>query len=43
VSQYWESLPVAGTYITQYSLSGSWRVDLTVAGVKKQSGTFMLN
>jgi hypothetical protein len=43
VSQYWESLPVAGTYITQYSLSGSWRVDLYVDGVKKQSGTFMLN
>ncbi|MBI5527751.1 MAG: hypothetical protein HY897_15580 [Deltaproteobacteria bacterium] len=43
VSQYWESLPVAGTYITQYSLSGSWRVDLYVDGVKKQSGTFLLN
>ncbi|MBI5528675.1 MAG: hypothetical protein HY897_20280 [Deltaproteobacteria bacterium] len=43
VAQYWETLPVAGTYITQYNLSGSWRVDLYVDGVKKQSGTFLLN
>ena len=43
VSQYWETLPVAGTYITQYSLSGSWRVDLYVDGVKNASATFMLN
>lgn len=36
-AQYWETLPVAGSYISQYNLTGSWRVDLYVDGVKKAS------
>lgn len=42
VAQYWESLPVAGSYISQYNLTGNWRVDLYVDGVKKASTGVLL-
>ena len=38
VSQYWETLPVEGYPISQYNLTGTWRVDLWLDGVKTASG-----
>ena len=41
VSQYWVTLPVAGLAISQYNLTGAWRVDLYIDGVKKTSTGFL--
>ena len=42
VAQYWVSLPVAGSYISQYNITGAWRVDLYVDGAKTASASVVL-
>ena len=42
VAQYWVTVPVAGSYISQYSLTGTWRVDLYVDGTKTATANIVL-